>query len=145
MMEFMHKQEDETLKKVVALWDKYLVSGQWTVVSNQCWNRFEPFWELPEDVLEDFRKSDLVLFKGDANSRRVHGDLRWPATTPTKSFTNYLTDHVSIMMVRTLKSETASGISEAKVEELKAKHKETGDEWDWLSTGQYGIVQFIGK
>jgi hypothetical protein len=49
-------------------------------------------------------------------------------------------------MIRTFKSETATGLSEEVEESLKRKHKEEkGDEWLWLSTGEYGVVQFLQR
>ncbi len=73
----------------------------------------------------------------------MHGDLQWEHNTPTSTVTHYLTDHVPVMLIRTLKSETATGLSSSLITELKEKHKLLdGDEMSWLSTGQYGVIQF---
>lgn len=64
MMSFMDKQTDPIIKQINRLWKEYLESEKWVVVSNTCWNRFEPFWELPAEILDLFKASDLVIFKG---------------------------------------------------------------------------------
>ncbi len=62
MMEFLaSKEEGAALHKQ---WSSYLASEQWTVMPHLCWNRFEPFWMLPEEILDQFRAASLVIFKG---------------------------------------------------------------------------------
>ena len=42
----------------------------------------EPFWSMPSELASAFAAADLVIFKGDANYRRLVGDAHWPHDTP---------------------------------------------------------------
>jgi hypothetical protein len=64
MLEFLGGQPDPNIKEVVQVWKSHLESQQWTVTPHPVWNRFEPFWDLPNELLDDFRNSDLVFIKG---------------------------------------------------------------------------------
>jgi len=100
-----------------------------------------PFWEMDEELDKGFRQSDLVFIKGDAHSRRVHGDLRIPFTTPTSLIVSYFPTH--LVLIRTLKSETASGLSEENLRTIR--EIEGSDSMRWLSCGSWGIIQYIPK
>eukprot|EP01125_Pyxidicula_operculata_P000926 TRINITY_DN1080_c1_g2_i1.p1 TRINITY_DN1080_c1_g2~~TRINITY_DN1080_c1_g2_i1.p1 ORF type:complete len:419 (+),score=67.24 TRINITY_DN1080_c1_g2_i1:27-1259(+) len=126
------------LSKISILWKKYIESGSWTVKPDLFWNQYAPFWNLPDHIHDSFKASSLVLFKGDANYRRTHGDLRWPFETPTKDIVNYFPSPV--LLIRTLKSETASGLTQDQVTRLNQTY---GSSMSWLSNGSHGVIQFI--
>lgn len=64
MLDYFEKQEDDNITTLLRLWREYFRTNKWKVVSNAFWNRFEPFWELPDDLKDGFLESDLVVFKG---------------------------------------------------------------------------------
>lgn len=41
-----------------------------------------PGWEMPLSLAELLSEQDLMIGKGDANYRRLVGDLHWPYETP---------------------------------------------------------------
>ena len=41
-----------------------------------------PFWEMPASLMLAYAASALVITKGDANYRRLLGDLHWAHDTP---------------------------------------------------------------
>lgn len=129
------------LARIAQLWRQFLESGQWQVSANTFWTSPAPFWELPCELVESWKDADLIFIKGDANYRRVHGDLRWPFDTPTSTIAAPLLDLTNLLLVRTLKSETASGLPKERTDQLSAEHSNL----DWLSNGKFGVIQLLKK
>lgn len=77
-----------------------------------------------------------VTYKGDANYRRMHGDLYWEYTHPTSEIIDYFESTVALL--RTLKSEVQTGLTKERLESLK-------NEEGWLYTGKFGVIQVISK
>jgi len=119
-------------------WKQFISDKRWTIAPDIFWNNHLPIWDIEGNLKDKFAKSALVFMKGDALSRRVHGDLRWPFTTPIQNIIKNFPTH--LVLLRTLKSETASGLSE---EQLKKFESDT--KMDWLSTGKYGVIQYVPK
>lgn len=60
---------------------KFHAEGQLIIRPNRYWTHANPFWDLPEvakDVYEDLKTSELVIFKGDLNYRKLTGDVSSP-------------------------------------------------------------------
>ena len=93
-----------------------------------------PFWECPESVVDHLSDADLVVVKGDANYRRLLGDLHWDPTTPFDEIVRPLQPLVAL---RTTKALVAAGIAAEVVE-----HASTTDP-DWLTNGEWGVIQFV--
>lgn len=83
-----------------------------------------------------FRKHDLLVFKGDANYRRLLGEREWDPTTPFSKVVDYF-PYASTLALRTLKYPLAAGIPADKL----AQAKSTYGDLDWNCTGQCGVVQ----
>eukprot|EP01124_Arcella_intermedia_P015095 TRINITY_DN21621_c0_g1_i1.p1 TRINITY_DN21621_c0_g1~~TRINITY_DN21621_c0_g1_i1.p1 ORF type:complete len:394 (+),score=82.49 TRINITY_DN21621_c0_g1_i1:3-1184(+) len=131
-------QNPET-SSMVDLWRKYIDSKTWIVEPHFYWNTYAPLWELPEDIKNQFQQSGIVFLKGDALARRVHGDLRWDFT---QKLQNIISNFPSPMvMIRTLKSETASGLDTPTLNNLNLKYQHL----EWLSNGKYGVIQYLPK
>jgi len=79
--------------------------------------------------------SDLLIFKGDANYRRLFGDRQIQAETKPNLLSNYLPS--SSIAIRILKSEIMLGMSSDVVSFLFEKDK------DWMINGKYGMIQQI--
>eukprot|EP01121_Diplochlamys_sp_Union-15-3_P013025 TRINITY_DN3986_c0_g1_i5.p1 TRINITY_DN3986_c0_g1~~TRINITY_DN3986_c0_g1_i5.p1 ORF type:complete len:131 (+),score=16.08 TRINITY_DN3986_c0_g1_i5:258-650(+) len=125
------------MKAIAQRWQGYVDNKKWILQDNVFWNYYTPFWEMPDYLEAAIKESSLIIIKGDANYRRVHGDLKWDFSTPTSEITSYFS--VPICLIRTLKSETVSGISKDVVKLLFEKEK------DWFYSGSYGHIQFINK
>ena len=67
-----------------------------------------PFATMPEELSSVLSQSDLIIFKGDLNYRRLIEDRYWPYETQTSSILNYLP--ADILISRILKSEVMVGL-----------------------------------
>jgi len=91
------------------------------------------YFRLPRDLARELAAADLVLFKGDANYRRLLGDAYWPPTTPFARATAYFPAPLGAL--RTLKAELIVGLGEGVVQRLQAEDPA------WLVNGRRGVVQ----
>ena len=46
-------------------------------------------WEMPLSLAQVLDRQDLAIAKGDANYRRLVGDLHWPYETPRERVLEY--------------------------------------------------------
>jgi hypothetical protein len=76
--------------------------------------------------------ADLVISKGDANYRRLLGDLHWEPTAP---FSEIVRPLQPVLALRTAKSLVAAGVDGVTVQRASATDP------DWLTSGDWGMVQ----
>ena len=102
----------------------------------------DPFWvtartfeEMPAHVKDELRQSNLVLFKGDANHRRLLGDRSWPPTASLSAHTIFLP--FSFLTIRAIKAPLAVDLTDELARELSEKDP------DWMFGGQYGLIQMV--
>ena len=141
--------------------------------------RTSAFWTLPcgfaalprEDppLLAELRASDLVIFKGDLNYRKLTGDRAWTPTTPflqaitapapgwrqgggddAGASTSSLAD-LNVLALRTCKADVVVGLPAGRDEELRAATDPESDSaagsrlggprrWAW--SGKWAVIQF---
>ena len=124
--------------------ENHFKSGKLKVVSDPFFTSGYKYRELASKapkLTAAFRKHDLLVFKGDANYRRLLGERDWAPTTPFPDVVNYLAPVTSTLALRTLKYPLAAGIAADKVSAAKAAYG--ADEWN--CTGQCGVIQFSPK
>lgn len=88
---------------------------------------------MPESLKVQFKQHDLLIFKGDANYRRLLDDIIFPEDTKFADETSYFEQNV--VAIRTCKSPIVCGISRAKVEQLNKEDNQ------WKVNGKYGLIQ----
>jgi uncharacterized protein with ATP-grasp and redox domains len=111
----------------------YISDGRLQLCEDLFWTSPLAFWEMPEALRLELAKSDLTFVKGDANYRRLLGDRHWPFTTPFPEIVSYFPS--SMVALRTLKAELASGLQPNQVETLNQKDPQ------WLTNGRWGVIQ----
>ncbi|KAJ2797563.1 Hairy/enhancer-of-split with YRPW motif protein 2, partial [Coemansia guatemalensis] len=133
--------DEAALKSLGTKWTALLADGTWELKDELFWTGPYGYRYLPtegKDAWEELIKSDVVIFKGDLNYRKLVYDLEWPVSTP---FVDALGPVASdprapaIVALRTSKCDTIVGIEPTRAEELFALRK------DWTYSGQYGVIQ----
>lgn len=148
-------------------WTSIYAEGQLVLRPNDFWTAGGSYWRLPKaepQLYEDIKSSELVIFKGDLNYRKLTADVSlhtfpntqefstnvrqaaWPATTP---FTDAIGpmgpgSGVRVLALRTCKADVVVGLPEGKDEELKqmagGSTENGARKWAW--SGKWAVVQF---
>ncbi|KAJ1832152.1 Hairy/enhancer-of-split with YRPW motif protein 2 [Coemansia sp. RSA 2711] len=128
------------LRALGGQWRRLLDSGVWRVQDELFWTGPLGFRYLPTaapDLWADLCASDLVIFKGDLNYRKLIYDLHWPVSTPFVDAIGPLAGDGAppIVALRTAKCDTIVGVDPARAKELFAVRS------DWMYSGEYGVIQ----
>jgi hypothetical protein len=91
------------------------------------------YHDMPGDLRAALGEMDLVIIKGDANYRRLVGDLYWPPTSSFAELTAYFP--APLVALRTFKSEVVVGLVPGQAEKAAAEDP------DWLVNGKRGVIQ----
>ncbi|ODV81708.1 DUF89-domain-containing protein [Suhomyces tanzawaensis NRRL Y-17324] len=126
---------------------QYRKSNQIVVESHPFWTLNLNFWEIPtiKDLYENLLNSDLIIFKGDLNYRKLTGDLQWEKTHPFKNAIQQLaTSKLPVLSLRTCKADVVVGLPEGTNEKLIEKYKSMGNEVGefWSSSGKWAVISF---
>jgi hypothetical protein len=111
----------------------YLGEGRLGVLDHWLYASSLFFYQLPDDLRDRFSAMKLVLVKGDANYRRLVGDVHWPPDTPFEQATGYFPAPVAAL--RTFKSEVVVGLQPGRAERLD------GEDPAWRVNGRRGVIQ----
>jgi uncharacterized protein with ATP-grasp and redox domains len=91
------------------------------------------YFEAPDDLFEEFKRADFVVFKGDVNYRRLVGDAHWATTIAFEYPTRYFP--APLVTLRTLKSEPIVGLKPGQADDLYKADRE------WRVNGKRGVAQ----
>ncbi|KAH8204739.1 hypothetical protein TruAng_001073 [Truncatella angustata] len=148
-------------------WAGFHAEGQLTIRPNAFWTHGGSFWRLPaeKDLHEDLKTSELVIFKGDLNYRKLTGDVStnpgstmtytdfstkaiWDPTTPFTEAIGPLGpgSGVNVLALRTCKADVVVGLKPGQDEQIRATEGGGGDsgarKWAW--SGKWAVVSFSG-
>ncbi|KAF3023142.1 hypothetical protein E8E14_013892 [Neopestalotiopsis sp. 37M] len=131
-------------------WAGFHGEGQLTIRPNAFWTHGGSFWRLPaeKNLLEDLKDSELVIFKGDLNYRKLTGDAAWDPTTPFTEAIGPLGpgSGLNVLALRTCKADVVVGLKPGQDEEIRATEGGGGDsgarKWAW--SGKWAVVSFSG-
>ncbi|KAF2012632.1 DUF89-domain-containing protein [Aaosphaeria arxii CBS 175.79] len=145
----LSETEAENLKFLFDHWSRVYAEGQFVLRPNDFWTAGGSFWRLPgtaPSLHEDLKESELVIFKGDLNYRKLTGDAAWPATTPFTEAIGPLGpgSGVRVLALRTCKADVVVGLKEGEDERIRAMEGGGGDsgarKWAW--SGKWAVVEF---
>ncbi len=114
-----------------------LIDGRLLVEPDIYWNSGWFLWEMPPRFEDFFSRAALVIFKGDANYRRIVGDALWDTATPFSQVVEYFP--APLLALRTLKSDPLVGLAPGQADQLDASAA------NWRTDGKRGIAQFAIK
>lgn len=119
-------------------WKQRLENGSWSFKVNDFWTLPFPYCEMKTyaaDLYSDLSKSNLLIFKGDLNYRKLTSDLNWPTTTPFKKSLRGF-HPAPLLSLRTLKADVVTGLQEGQAEEVEQKEKK------WMVNGNWAVMSF---
>ncbi|KAF7323249.1 hypothetical protein HMN09_00105700 [Mycena chlorophos] len=105
------------------------------------WTEHSPYWDmetLAPELWKELRKSDLVIFKGDLNYRKLTGDIQWPAWTDFGEALGALGGSFPILSLRTNKADVVVGVARDVAEKLDAEQGK-----QWRVDGRYALISFL--
>ncbi|XP_013787208.1 protein-glutamate O-methyltransferase-like isoform X1 [Limulus polyphemus] len=137
ILEVLGKSEHQSFQELSKIWIEKLQQKLWTIEK-------EKYWTLPFDysVMEEMdpalyaklSASQVIIFKGDLNYRKLTGDRQWDFETPFQtSLQGFLP--APICALRTLKADTVTGLSPGQGESIAKSFP------DWMISGDFGLIQ----
>jgi hypothetical protein len=133
-LDFFQADADPQVNALSARLADFWEQDRLQVRANFFWTSPLPGWEMPLPVVRELSQSDLVISKGDANYRRLLGDLDWPYTMPFADILSYFP--APVVALRTVKAELACGLQPGQAERVAVQDP------DWMIDGRWGVVQF---
>ncbi|KAI1800434.1 DUF89-domain-containing protein [Daldinia bambusicola] len=130
-------------------WSRMYAEGQIILRPNSFWTYPGSYWRLPsveKSLYEDLKGSEVVIFKGDLNYRKLTGDANWDPSTPFTEAIGPLGpgSGVNVLALRTCKADVVVGLKPGQDEELRATEGGGGDsgarKWAW--SGKWAVVSF---
>ncbi|KAH7868340.1 DUF89 domain-containing protein, partial [Lentinula edodes] len=108
----------------------------------QFWTAPVAYWDMAtydQELYEFLGNSDLVIFKGDLNYRKLTGDIQWPSWTPFEEALGPLAGSFPLLSLRTNKADVAVGLDK----EVLAQTEEKDEKWK--VNGKFALISFLGK
>ncbi|GAA6021492.1 hypothetical protein JCM10207_005777 [Rhodosporidiobolus poonsookiae] len=139
---FPNASDDElaSLKQMGERWKQYVRDGVWSYHAHAFWVSGYTFWNLKDeapDLFLDLSNSDLVIFKGDLNHRKLTTDSHAPAATPFDQAIGPLATAAGappVLSLRTVKSDVVVGVPQEVADRLDQ------EEAGWKISGKYAVV-----
>ncbi|KAG0203409.1 hypothetical protein BGX33_009132 [Mortierella sp. NVP41] len=138
--------EQQALLDLGRKWQGYVDQGIWKVTSHEFWTSCYSFYHLPtlpsaQDLFKDMRQSDLWIFKGDLNYRKLVYDCKWPTTTPFTTAIGPLGQGEeraegvpTVVSFRTCKADVVVGLAEGVEEKVDQVAP------NWMVSGEYAVI-----
>ncbi len=134
-IEFLAGTHNSDAKYFANRLQDYLNNGKLILNEHYFWTSPNAFWQIPEELKNDVSAASCLIVKGDANYRRLLGDLHWDYTSNIDDIISYLA--VPVVPIRTLKSEVAAGLKQEVIEQVAKVDS------SWLTNGQWGVIHLI--
>jgi hypothetical protein len=143
----LSQDEIQNLQFLFSEWSTFHAEGELRLRPNRFWTEAGSYWRLPVTaprLWDDLKESEVVVFKGDLNYRKLIGDANWDPTTKFTEAIGPLAKDVNVLALRTCKADCVVGLEEGKDEELRQMEGGGGvsgrREWAW--SGKWAVVSF---
>jgi uncharacterized protein with ATP-grasp and redox domains len=135
LLQVMQGAREEAICSAEGRLKDFARAGRVRLTTHPFWASAGHFTEMPLDLRTLLAESDLIVFKGDVNYRRLVEDRHWPPTTDLAAITGYMP--APFLVLRTLKSEVVVGLEEGVAEATAAQDAK------WLINGERGVIQLV--
>ncbi|MCB9421820.1 MAG: protein-glutamate O-methyltransferase family protein [Ardenticatenaceae bacterium] len=132
---YLQGDEDEPVHEFGDRLAGLVGNGRFQLHTHPFWTSPLAGWEILADLHTELAAATLIISKGDANYRRLLGDLHWSYTTPFSDVVSYLP--TPLVALRTLKSDVLIGLQPGQQAQLDQKDP------DWLVNGRWGLIQAV--
>ncbi|ODN78566.1 hypothetical protein L202_04177 [Cryptococcus amylolentus CBS 6039] len=132
--------EVESLRTLGHRWKQYEKEGKWKFEAHPFWCTGYTFWDLHSeapDLFQHLSDSDLVIYKGDLNHRKLTYDCHAPFDTAFAAAIGPLASEAGappVCSLRTIKSDVVVGLPSGVGEKLDE------EEPGWKISGKYAVV-----
>lgn len=129
-----------SLKHMGQRWKQYEREGKWIYEQHPFWCTGYTFWSISNEAPDLFlhlSESDLVIFKGDLNHRKLTYDCQTPSDLPFNMAIGPLASEDGappVASLRTIKSDVVVGVESEVAERLDK------EEPGWRISGKYAVV-----
>jgi len=146
----------EHLRTMIKRWEKYVDEGIFALSVPaatplgggsdgaaqlaEFWTSPAPYWDMrihAPSLWKGLKASDLVIFKGDLNYRKLTGDVQWPAWTAFSTALGPLAGSFTLLSLRTNKADVVVGVEREVAEKLD------GSGSKWRVDGRYALISFL--
>lgn len=136
----LQNNKSNILSSLGKSWHRRLSEKSWIISGDKFWTTPHDHSEMKgaaPELYSELSQSDLILFKGDLNYRKLVGDRSWEHTIPyVEALCGFHpAPHCAL---RTCKADVVVGLPQGLSEELTSKDKE------WMTKGEYGVIQYCG-
>ncbi|RMY47959.1 hypothetical protein D0863_15507 [Hortaea werneckii] len=143
----LSEKETADLAALFQDWSSLHAEGKILLRPHPFWTEAGSYWRLPSTapgLYSDLQASELVIFKGDLNYRKLTGDAMWEPTTAFAEAIGPLGSPgsgVRVLALRTCKADVVVGLPGGKDEELRGEEGIGGPrKWAW--SGKWAVVSF---
>lgn len=140
LFEDASEEQMDYLRRMGRRWKQFEKEGKFKYEQHPFWCTGYTFWELPKeapDVFLNLAQSDLVIYKGDLNHRKLTYDCQHPFTASFAEAIGPLASKPGappVCSLRTIKSDVVVGLPEGVGEKLDEEEK------GWKISGKYAVV-----
>jgi hypothetical protein len=134
------------VQEVGGIWRALFDEGNIVLQVDPFWATQHPFGRMPEFALklyESLSESELVVFKGDLNHRKLTFDALWPRTTSFREALGKFgelkgSEGARILSLRTCKADICVGLKDQPLADKLDKESEGL----WSTNGRYAVVSY---
>ncbi|CAD5122052.1 DgyrCDS10503 [Dimorphilus gyrociliatus] len=138
----MVTSESDQLKELGSKWKDRFQSGQWKITIEAYWTLPYSFWEMEEvdmQLYANLTSSDLLIFKGDLNYRKLCRDSKWSILTDFDVAIGCF-QPAPICALRTVKCDLLLGLTTEEAEKCDMQNREK-----WMFDGSRAVAHFSTK
>lgn len=145
MLDFISENNEcsTDLKQINNRFKENLDANVWFIEEHDFWTLPYDYSQMPNvapQLYKNLSQSDLVIFKGDLNYRKLVGDLKWDFLTKFKDSLRQFQPQTAFCSMRTIKADVVVGLNKSTVEKIN-----TSFEDNWMERGEYAVINFVNN